>query len=194
MNIEEKLKKQQAWRRKYGISDEGMSYVYFCGDAYDIRDELKANGFRYNDILKWHSSIIPVGYEDKVIEIHDSIIIEYMAWGEGVFYPWAKKTIADKIAEKQPRSTSIWIGEEGKRIYNLPVTFLAAHNFEGFYGSNYVYRFEDDNGNKLTWFSSTVPAIEKGKKYNLTATVKKHDIYREEQVTIITRAKLEEIL
>lgn len=62
--------------------------------------------------------------------------------------------------------------------------------FEGAYGVTHIYKFRDSDGNALTWFASRDQGVEIGDTVRLTGTVKKHDEYRGEAQTVLTRCKV----
>ena len=62
--------------------------------------------------------------------------------------------------------------------------------FTGSYGETQILKFRDTDGNALTWFSSREQNVKVGDTVNLTGTVKKHDEYRGEAQTVLTRCRL----
>jgi hypothetical protein len=61
--------------------------------------------------------------------------------------------------------------------------------FEGRYGVTHIYKFRDSKGNALTWFASRDQELTVGDVVALTGTVKKHDDYKGEAQTVLTRCK-----
>jgi hypothetical protein len=61
--------------------------------------------------------------------------------------------------------------------------------FEGNYGVTHIYKFRTTDGNALTWFASRDQDLAVGDAVTLTGTVKKHDDYRGEAQTVLTRCK-----
>lgn len=98
----------------------------------------------------------------------------------------------EKAAEEKAKALkpSQWQGEIGKRsvFKGLKVEKVIAS--EGQYGTTYIHKFRDADGNVFTWFSSA-GSLDEGKTYNITATVKGHDDYKGVLQTILTRAKAE---
>ena len=83
-----------------------------------------------------------------------------------------------------------WIEGKG-RISLSNVKVLGVSVFEGSYGLTYIYRFLANNRNKLTWFSSNNLHLNSDEILNtITFSIKKLDTYKEEKVTVITRAKI----
>ena len=84
--------------------------------------------------------------------------------------------------------TSQHIGSVGDRI---TVTLSAAEfvtSWETYYGYTYLYKFTDNAGNVLVWFSSDSKDVTK--VTTLTGTVKKHDERDGIKQTVVTRCRL----
>ena len=101
---------------------------------------------------------------------------------------WAKAQQRTLIEES--RGVSNWLGEEGKKI-----TFTATINGISYvstaYGSSTLYTLRTKDGDVVKWFS-TAGALGDitGKDVTLTATVKKHETFRDIKQTLVTRAKV----
>lgn len=50
--LKRQAEENAAFFRKNGFAEDGTGYV-FTGDTYDIKDELKAAGARWNNFLRW---------------------------------------------------------------------------------------------------------------------------------------------
>lgn len=101
------------------------------------------------------------------------------------------KTLEKEADEKaKALKPSQWQGEVGKRsvFKALKVEKVIAN--EGQYGTTYIHKFRDGDGNVFTWFSSA-GSLKEGYTYDVTATVKGHDDYKGVLQTILTRAKAE---
>ena len=64
------------------------------------------------------------------------------------------------------------------------------HTFDAAYGSVTLYRMRDMEGNVLTWWTGA-GSLDVGKTYVLVGTVKKHDVYKEINQTVLTRCKVD---
>lgn len=58
-----------------GFDHNGETYIVL-GDTYKIREELKAAGCKYNDLLGWHSDTDLTNYPTHHISLHDTIVYE----------------------------------------------------------------------------------------------------------------------
>jgi hypothetical protein len=86
-------------------------------------------------------------------------------------------------------SGSKHLGEIGKRQVFENLTVIGSIEREGDYGITTILKFEDSDGNVLTWFASGSQSYNKGDVVTLKATVKDHSEYQGVKQTIITRAK-----
>ena len=50
--LKRQAEENAAFFRKNGFAEDGTGYV-FTGDTYDLKDELKAAGARWNNFLRW---------------------------------------------------------------------------------------------------------------------------------------------
>lgn len=97
---------------------------------------------------------------------------------------------------------SQYVGEVGARLPFLNLTLVFTRDMENDWGVSHMYKLKDEAGNVIVWFSSSVyfnPAtkqdINVGDVVSLTASVKKHEEYRDREgkyapvkQTFITRA------
>lgn len=177
------------WLVENGFNEEGYTYVYFPTDSYNVKDHLKADGFKFNPNLLWHRATAD-GYEMEVIKIAAAQVVEFSAWGKGLYLASAKDFVIDKINEARPKSMSEWIGLEKEKITKLPVVYEHTSGFDGQFGWTNIHRF-NYNGNIITWFTTKGLAFEPGTEVLLSATIKGHSTFNNEKQTCITRAKVE---
>jgi len=93
----------------------------------------------------------------------------------------------DRLEAEAGRPESQFVGTIKKRE-NFKLTLAKVIPVDGTYGTTFIHLFRDENGNRLTWFSSNGPEMEEGSTYEVKASVKAHDVYKGENTTIITRA------
>lgn len=97
-----------------------------------------------------------------------------------------------KLAEAANKKESNWFGNVDDRV-DVDVTFLKAFYFDSHFGTTAVAKFVTPEGNLVVWKTSGYRAdFEEGKRYKLTGTIKKHDEYRNEKQTVLTRCKAKE--
>lgn len=95
----------------------------------------------------------------------------------------------EREAENAPRPESDHVGTVGEKI-NINATLQFSRTFNGNYGVTTLYRFRDDAGNILTWFSSRSLDLDDGAEYQIAGRVKKHDDYKGTKQTVLTRCKI----
>lgn len=117
---------------------------------------------------------------DKHLNIAVSLIPTYKREVE-------KTALANATKTNDPSS---WIGHPDTGRMTVNAVKVLGHNaIESAYGITYIYRFLANGKDKLTWFSSNNQNLEQGDIVNITFSVKKLDTYKDEHITIITRAK-----
>lgn len=181
--------KKAKWLSDNGFDAEGNTFLYVKEDSYQKKDELKAAGYKYNPVLKWHGTA--AGGFEEATEIHNvEEFYQLTAWGTYTLLRDAASKVESIIEASRPASTSEWFGAIGKRFKEVPVTLVGIYGFQGQYGYSQVVKFQTETGDVLTWFTSVNIPVEVGENCFLTGTVKKWDEYRGERTTIITRAKI----
>lgn len=179
------------WLDENGFNADEITYIYIGADSYQIKDELKDAGFRFSANLKWHKATKDEKYADHLIEVKLSDIAEWGAWGKASFNRDAQKIVEEKIAAVQPKSTSEWIGKVGDKLKDIKVQLTRKYSFDGKYGVTTVYNFVTEDGNNLTWFSSTYQPYDIGEWMKIKyTTIKDHNEYKGVKSTVITRTKL----
>lgn len=87
---------------------------------------------------------------------------------------------------KEADKNSTWQGEIGKRITATIENYRLITSWYSQFGTTYVYKFVDTDGNVYTW--KTSKEID-GEIKSITGTVKSHNEYREIKQTELTRCK-----
>lgn len=90
-------------------------------------------------------------------------------------------------ASRVPQKPSEWVGEVGER-QTFILTVVGEQEIQSDFGSSTLYTMKDPSGNIFKWFASGYTTIERGKTYRLKATVKKHDDWKGQKQTVISRA------
>ena len=194
---EQKMKAEYAnkrakWLEENGFNENLTTFVYFPANSFEVKDNLKDAGFKFNRSLLWHIANIPEGYEDKVVEITLDKVAEIGAWGEGCYRPNARTFVDDMLKNCRPieESTSEWLFEEKERFYDYAVVLKSVRGMETRFGWTTLIKFEDDHGNILDWWTSTDVKAEVGDRVLLTGTVKSHNEYKGIKSTTVTRCRL----
>lgn len=101
------------------------------------------------------------------------------------------KIISKAKQPKAEKTPSEYFGEVGKRG-NFTLTVQKHTVSQGMYGEIHTYMFEDENDNRAVWFTNGNKDMLEGETYIITATIKKHDVFREKKQTYLTRCKVVE--
>ena len=119
--FQEKLKaeyadKKKDWLKKNGYNKNEDTFVYFPKDSFEIKEQLKEDGFVFDRTLLWHCPELPEGYENRTFKVSFNELGEYCPNGEGSYYASTKDKIAEMMKARRPVSTSEWIGEPNERL------------------------------------------------------------------------------
>jgi len=85
-----------------------------------------------------------------------------------------------------------YVGEIGKRTNLGKLSLITVIVTEGFYGTTFIHKFSDEDGNIIVWMTGKDLRDELADGWiveNAVASVKKHDEFRGEKQTTITRMK-----
>ena len=147
------------------------------------------------DALEWARAINPATTDDylsNLLVIAHSAVIEPRSTGLAASIISAyQRTLQRKMESKSLAETSHHVGVVGVRQSLGPCRVLKLTTFEGNFGTKYNYRFLDEKGNLIVWFSSNNVGIDVGATVKLTGKVEKHDIYMDVKQTIASRCKVE---
>lgn len=100
-----------------------------------------------------------------------------------------EREIARKHRESGRDGCSTHVGKAGDRV-EFDGEVLAVRYSDSAWGTTTIVKLRDDGGNVFTWFASNMPEVETGARVRVKGTVKKHEIYRNEHQTVLTRCKL----
>lgn len=181
---------------KWEFDVEDPAVYLVTGNTYEIKDELKERGGRFNPVLNWHFTKeveVPEGHE--LIKVAFDEVYEWLPMVKRIeLKENAKEVAAAARISAMPKSKSEWVGSEKERLRSLEVVLTGARECSTYYGDSTLYTF-DYGDNKMTWFTSSCPKVEMtvGHSYLLTGTVKKHDEYNGVKQTQLNRCILKKI-
>ena len=89
--------------------------------------------------------------------------------------------------------TSEWLGDVGDKLKGIPATCTKATEVMGYYGESTIYNFVTDEGDHITWTTSSNQDIEEGEVYSISGTIKKLDTYKNVKKTVLTRCRIVKI-
>ncbi len=94
---------------------------------------------------------------------------------------------AQREAARQAETVSQHVGEVGQRITLTAATAKLLTSWEGVYGTTYLYKFTDAQGNVYIWYASR--GIETCDGMTLKGTIKDHNERDGVKQTVLTRCK-----
>ena len=181
---------------KWGFDVENPAVYLVTGNTYEIKDELKERGGRFNPALNWHfTKEVEVPERHELIKVAFDDVYEWLPMVKRIeLKENAKEVAAAARISAMPESKSEWVGSEKERLRSLNVVLTGARACSSFYGDSTLYTF-DYNDNKLIWFTTSCPKVEMivGHSYLLTGTVKKHDERDGIKQTQLSRCLLKEV-
>lgn len=194
--VEERLanaeKKKAEWLKKECFTSDGVTTVYVGSNSFDVKDQLKEEGWKYSPLLGWHiaeADVEKYGAEN-LAEVSVNDLAAFNLYGEGCWLSTAKNFVDQIKNDRKPPSLSEWVGEVGERLYDISVTLVSVHGYNNQFGYSQVVKFETEDKSEIIWFTASDIQIKVGEKGMLTGTVKKHDIYKNNKITIVTRCKI----
>lgn len=105
-------------------------------------------------------------------------------------YQKAVEVETKKAVERAAGAKSEHVGNVGDRITVAIKSAACVTSYETMYGTTYIYKFVDDNGNVLVWKSSKCLDIVGAEYKTITGTVKAHGDYNGTKQTELTRCKV----
>lgn len=98
---------------------------------------------------------------------------------------------AAREAENAARlTTSAWVGKEGDKVVDVPVTVARVSSHHTGYGySRLVILLDEEGRTWKAWYSGD-SEIDEGAAYLMRATIKGHEEYQDVKQTVVTRLRL----
>lgn len=175
-----------------GFNSDGKTYVVL-GETYPIKEQLKADGAKFNEKLGWYFTCPNDKYSTIQISIEQIADKDEIGrWS--LFDIWEVKEIIKQIKdENAPKTKSEYVGNIGDKI-EIDVKLVKRSSFKThftYYGEiNYIYKFEDENENVFIWKTSSFLEIEEGESCKLIGKIKEHSEYKNTKQTVLTRCKI----
>jgi hypothetical protein len=115
--------------------------------------------------------------------------VTIVAWAVGVYLKHKEdsRILSFNKETKEIKETS-FVGAVGEKI-EQEVVLVSKRRFVADYGVCFVYKFEDKEGNILSWMTSVELFTETGAIKKIKATVKKHSMFKNQKETQVTRVK-----
>ena len=192
-----------------GFSVEGFSWIVM-GKTFEIKDQLKAAGARWDDTFGWHFDheveefpVVRISIEDKLtrLSMNPETLAEEYDDTIGYYYNDGTLSFGDEWpihlyikdlqekweADHAPKTE--WYGSIKDKV-SLKAKLIRRGNYDTMYGTTYVYTFEDAQGHQLVWKTGTWLEQDKGDEVTLNGTIKAHGEYKGIKQTELTRCKV----
>lgn len=177
------------WFFKNGFNSEGFTWAVGGSNTFAIKEELKVEGGRFNQILKWH-------FDHDVTEEFPTCTVKMFEFKD--LYEWNCYTrnalplegaaeFVERNMTPAANTDSQFVGEIKERLRDISAVVVSKFSFDGSYGTTNVIKFEDTNKNLYTWFTTSYQDIAVGDPCLLTGTVKDHKEYKGEKTTVLSR-------
>lgn len=186
----EKMTKEN-WLKANGFSMDGKTYIVM-GKSYGIKEALKAAGFKFSPLLRWHGESnefeLPADCYYQVLTYN-----EIFTWDEekGVtFMKEGMRDVLDALFNPPRESNSEYQGEIDQKLIIPNCEVVQIGGYAGAYGYTWIYTFKDEKGNEYSWFTTVNKALSVGMKCDVTGSVKDFKEYKGVKTTVLTRCKL----
>ena len=106
----------------------------------------------------------------------------------------ATSAVAAYLREQEEKalaeqSESDWIGTPGQKV-EVEATYKGAPTFETMWGTMYIHKFQDDDGNVIIWKTGKYLDLDDGDRVVVSGKIKEHDEYKGIRQTVLTRCKV----
>ena len=187
----------RGWMEREGFNEDGITYL-ILGNTFEIKDELKSKGAKFNYILGWHMANAE-GYDAVPLSIEQ---VTWHLWNGRQDYQNdfpAMEELGKKLKDDAEQALKVargehvseYIGKVGERrefVCKLVGSFSYETHYS-FYGETcFIYKFVDENGDIVVWNTSAWLDTEK-KDFRFKATIKEHSEYKGEKQTVVSRPK-----
>ena len=178
--------------KKLGFNENLITYMVVGENTYEIKDDLREHGAKFNSVLNWHMPyqiVLSEGYSFCEISFDEVYDFKPLAKNAEMKID-AKQIVEDKLAEMLGEGVSEFYPEdEGTRIKGIEAIVGKITGFSGVYGYTYIYNFIVDNFH-FVWMTSSHQSLEEGDIVVLAGTIKKFDTYKGVRITYLTRCKI----
>jgi hypothetical protein len=182
---------------KEGFSPDGKTWIVL-GKTYEIKDQLKEAGAKFNSFLGWHFNHKPEDLPTHEISVdtktpYGEPIVEageYGAYRYNLDHSLIEdyvKDINDKyLASIAPETR--FIGEVGDKVSFEAITGKCVACFDTQWGVSFIYKFTTTEGDTLVW--KTSKDLDLDNPINIKGTIKDHKEYRGVKETELTRCRV----
>lgn len=182
------------------FSPDGKIYI-FLGDTYSYKDEIKSLGGKFDYFLGWHIDHEVNNWDllemtaDELFEINEDG--QYMRYRQDITRDDIEgyKKAALKEINNEPESE--YYGEIGQKI-DLTLKYVDRYTYTTYYTYkgevHNLIKFVNEAGQIFVWdtqsFNEEIIDADPGTLFHVTGTIKKHNEYKGEKQTVLTRCKV----
>jgi hypothetical protein len=164
--------------------------LYFSGNNEEYRNEINKVNLKYtaHDVIDFINNIDEDSnyYHNLKIFINNSFC-DFKKFG--FIAAAANEFIKSKNEVNKKCSTSSYIGNIGDKVKDINTKLIFTKKMESYYGVVTFYKFEDNNGNIINWFSSKDINIDVGNNYIISGTIKDLKDFNGNKETQLIRVK-----
>ena len=178
------------WLVKHGFTEDGQTFI-FLGDTYSKKDEIKEAGAKFDIALGWHIDRKIDGFQfitANISEVAGEAYHGYTMTASKAEWDAKKKQAQQAL---NMIATPEHLGEVGQKL-TVKVKYVHTSWFDSRFGRNYFHKFVDENGNILTWKTTSFIDEDYGTEFTLSGTVKEHTEYKGDKQTVMTRCTLKQ--
>lgn len=179
---------------KLGFVKEDNEYAIYraIGNTFEIKDELKANGYKFRPEVGWFTN-----NPTSTKILHQRMTSKELLQENPTSITWKSlEEIEPLLLKVTPKSN--WLHNVGDKIEKV-LKFKTSYQFEtrsfsrwNSTDTTYIYKFMDDSSNIYIWKTGSFMNLEANRKYKVKGTVKENSEYKDEKQTVLTRCKVEE--
>lgn len=200
---EQIARENERFLRINGFSSDGITWI-FLGDTFSIKEELKAQGAKFDYRLGWHADHSIPEFSSVALTVSQLCKKKEMEIdGEKRDGSWEfirndeiEMLIREANRNNSNEPESQHVGNVGEKI-EITATFTAEHSFETHFNyhtiTNYIYTFTDESGNVFIWKTTAIIWEKTGTKIKLKGTIKAHGEFRNIKQTELMRCKITKI-
>ena len=160
----------------------------FKGNTYEEMDYFKTNSARYNRVYGWYfisDDPIPDDLPEDVIPI--TLPWELVGNPDGTCKPEEEMRKAVETLIYAVDDPGEFVGSVGDSL-ELVLTVTSVYDMDGYYGTQRMHIFSDENSNTFVWTTSA-KSWDVDTVHHVRAKVKAHKTYKGRNQTIINYVK-----
>jgi len=153
-----------------------------------------------DDALNWCKNLPEYNLNDYMYSIHllsqeRTIRIKDFGFVASIIPAYVKMIERQIEAERKATKTkeqsiSDYVGTPGEKI-QIELTYVKFFHYDTMFGTIWIHKFEDNNGNIFVWKTSkALTDIKCSDNLKLKGSIKEHNEYKGEKQTILTRCKI----